>query len=101
MPASTAKATVCELPFSQQKDRLRIEILDWGTGFDPKNVKEGSYGLTGIRKRQGSSAANTDSEVRRVKALALLLNCPWWNGRNRGSSHPKGNKPSVTHLTFH
>jgi len=35
----------------QQKDRLRIEIRDWGTGFDTKKVKEGSYGLTGIRER--------------------------------------------------
>jgi len=35
----------------QQKDRLRIEIRDWGIGFDTKHVKEGSYGLTGIRER--------------------------------------------------
>lgn len=35
----------------QQKDRLRIEIRDWGVGFNPKKVKEGSYGLTGIRER--------------------------------------------------
>jgi len=35
----------------QQKDRLRIEIRDWGIGFDTKNVREGSYGLTGIRER--------------------------------------------------
>ena len=35
----------------QQKDRLRIEIRDWGIGFDTKNAKEGSYGLTGIRER--------------------------------------------------
>jgi PAS domain S-box-containing protein len=35
----------------QQKDRLRIEIRDWGRGFDPKSVQEGSYGLAGIRER--------------------------------------------------
>jgi signal transduction histidine kinase len=35
----------------QQKDRIRIEIRDWGIGFDPKNVKEGHYGLIGIRER--------------------------------------------------
>ena len=35
----------------QQKDRLRIEIRDWGIGFDTTSVKEGSYGLTGIRER--------------------------------------------------
>jgi PAS domain S-box-containing protein len=35
----------------QQKDRLRIEIRDWGIGFNPRETKEGSYGLTGIRER--------------------------------------------------
>jgi signal transduction histidine kinase len=35
----------------QQKDRIRIEIRDWGIGFNPKEVKEGSYGLIGIRER--------------------------------------------------
>jgi signal transduction histidine kinase len=30
---------------------LRIEIRDWGTGFDTENIKEGSYGLAGIRER--------------------------------------------------
>jgi PAS domain S-box-containing protein len=35
----------------QQKDRLRIEIRDWGIGFNTKDIKEGSYGLTGIRER--------------------------------------------------
>jgi PAS domain S-box-containing protein len=35
----------------QQKDRLRIEIRDWGTGFNTRTTKEGSYGLTGIQER--------------------------------------------------
>ena len=35
----------------QEKDLLRIEIRDWGTGFNPKTVNENSYGLLGIRER--------------------------------------------------
>lgn len=35
----------------QQNDRLRIEIQDWGTGFNPKNRKDNCFGLTGIRER--------------------------------------------------
>jgi PAS domain S-box-containing protein len=35
----------------QQHDLLRIEIRDWGCGFDPKEIQEGSYGLAGIRER--------------------------------------------------
>ena len=35
-----------------QNDRtLRIEIQDWGVGFDTANVEDGSFGLDGIRER--------------------------------------------------
>ena len=35
----------------QRDDRLRIEIRDWGVGFDPKAVPKGHFGLEGIRQR--------------------------------------------------
>ena len=35
----------------QRGDRLRIEIRDWGAGFDPKAVPKGHFGLEGIRQR--------------------------------------------------
>lgn len=36
----------------QRTDRgLRIEVQDWGIGFTPKNVRQGAYGLEGIRQR--------------------------------------------------
>ena len=35
----------------QRSDRLRIEIRDWGQGFDPKIVRENRYGLAGMRQR--------------------------------------------------
>jgi len=37
--------------FMQRNDRLRIEIRDWGVGFDPKSVRESRFGLEGIRER--------------------------------------------------
>ncbi len=30
---------------------LRVEVQDWGTGFDPKKVKQNRFGLQGIRER--------------------------------------------------
>jgi PAS domain S-box-containing protein len=36
---------------SQGEDRIRIEIRDWGTGFDPRRIPENRYGLIGIRQR--------------------------------------------------
>ena len=35
----------------QHGDRLRMEIRDWGIGFEPEKVKDGCYGLEGIRQR--------------------------------------------------
>ena len=35
----------------QRGDRLRIEIRDWGIGFDPTTVPESCFGLQGIRQR--------------------------------------------------
>jgi PAS domain S-box-containing protein len=33
------------------EDHIRIEIRDWGIGFDAKNVPENRFGLEGIRQR--------------------------------------------------
>ena len=35
----------------QHGDRIRIEIRDWGVGFDPKTVPKSRFGLEGIRQR--------------------------------------------------
>ena len=35
----------------QRGDRLRVEIRDWGAGFDPKAVPKSHFGLEGIRQR--------------------------------------------------
>ncbi len=35
----------------QRGDRLRIEVRDWGIGFDPKLIPENHFGLEGIRQR--------------------------------------------------
>ena len=36
---------------SQCEDRVRIEVCDWGIGFDPKAAPKERYGLEGIRQR--------------------------------------------------
>lgn len=35
----------------QRKDRVHIDIRDWGIGFDTKSVQENRFGLAGIRQR--------------------------------------------------
>jgi len=35
----------------QGNESVRIEIRDWGVGFDPASVKKAGFGLQGIRER--------------------------------------------------
>jgi len=49
---------------SQQDRCLRIEVQDWGIGFNPREVGDGHFGLEGIRKRAklfGGSATITST----------------------------------------
>lgn len=35
----------------EQDERIRIQVTDWGIGFDPGSVAENRFGLAGIRER--------------------------------------------------
>ena len=39
------------LALIQAKENIRIEVQDWGVGFDPESVDENRFGLRGIRER--------------------------------------------------
>ena len=36
---------------TQRDDDIRIEVQDWGIGFDPRTVGDGHFGLEGIQER--------------------------------------------------
>ena len=46
-----SKSEIVRIGLSQHEDRVRIEIRDWGVGFNPKKVQENRFGLEGIRER--------------------------------------------------
>ena len=46
-----SKSKKVRVSLLQQGDRVRVEVRDWGTGFDPKAVSENRFGLEGIRQR--------------------------------------------------
>jgi signal transduction histidine kinase len=46
-----SKSEKVRVSLLQQEDRVRIEIRDWGVGFDTKTVRENHFGLEGIRQR--------------------------------------------------
>lgn len=43
-----------EIRLTQPNDSVRIEVEDWGTGFDPNQAVHDHYGLEGIRERAQS-----------------------------------------------
>jgi len=50
---------------TQQGGRVRVEIRDWGTGFDPENLSGDCFGLIGIRER-----------ARMLKGRAVIKSAP-------------------------
>jgi signal transduction histidine kinase len=46
-----SKSKKVRVSLLQRGDQVRIEIRDWGIGFNPKAVPEKRFGLTGIRER--------------------------------------------------
>jgi signal transduction histidine kinase len=46
-----SKSAKVRVSLVQRGDRVRIEIRDWGIGFEPKAAGEDRFGLEGIRER--------------------------------------------------
>ena len=40
-----------KVELSEHDGRLRIEVRDWGVGFDVERVAQGHFGLEGIQER--------------------------------------------------
>ena len=46
-----SKSKKVTVTMTQEGQDVRLEVRDWGIGFDPDSVKEGHFGLEGIRQR--------------------------------------------------
>ncbi len=62
-----------QLRVIQSDGRLRVEIRDWGVGFDPAGVGSGCFGLEGIRQRARlfGGTARIDSAVGAGTTIAV------------------------------
>ena len=60
----------------QRDDRLRIEIRDWGVGFDPKTVQEDRFGLEGIRERARLLGGNCSIKSKPGKRTSIVVELP-------------------------
>lgn len=58
-----SQSTKVRLRVAQMGDRLRVEIQDWGVGFDPANVGQDCFGLEGLRERARIFGGNTEIDT--------------------------------------
>jgi PAS domain S-box-containing protein len=60
----------------QRDNRLRIEILDWGVGFDVKEMQENRFGLEGIRQRARLLGGRCHIKSKPGRGTALVVELP-------------------------
>jgi signal transduction histidine kinase len=62
----------------QDGDVIRLEVRDWGRGFDPAAVRQGMLGLEGIRERARllDGTAVIDSQRRQGTTVRVTLPLP-------------------------
>jgi signal transduction histidine kinase len=64
------------LALVQSGHRLRIEIEDWGVGFDPAKVKPDRFGLEGIRERARLFGGQLVLDTAPGKGTRLVVELP-------------------------
>ena len=73
-----SKSPRIEIRLQQDEGRVRVEVQDWGVGFDPQQVASGHFGLEGIRQRAllldgQASVESTPGQGTRVTVDVPLL----------------------------
>ena len=61
---------------TQQDGHVRVEVKDWGVGFDVENVTEECFGLHGIRERARLFGGNATIESRPGKGTRIAVELP-------------------------
>ena len=60
----------------RSSDRLRLEVEDWGVGFDPDGVGESCFGLEGIRERARLLGGKAVIESASGKGTRITVDLP-------------------------
>jgi len=70
----------------QRKNRLRIEIRDWGVGFDPLAVPESHFGLDGIRERARLLGGRCNIKSKPGRGTTVIVELPVTEQRRDGET---------------
>jgi two-component system sensor kinase len=71
-----SKSKKIRVTLKQRGDRLRIEIRDWGVGFDTNIVQENHFGLEGIRERARLLGGRCSVKSKPDKGVAVCVELP-------------------------
>lgn len=58
-------------------ERVRLEIRDWGIGFNPAHVAKGHFGLEGIVQRARLLGGHASIDSRLGHGTCLVVDLPW------------------------
>jgi len=64
------------IKLTQRDDYIRIEVQDWGIGFNPKNVGDGHFGLEGIQERARLFGGSATIKSALNKGTRIMVQLP-------------------------
>lgn len=64
------------ISLTQRDDTIRIEVCDWGIGFDPEGVEMNRFGLEGIRERARLLDGRCDIRSRSEGGTSIVVELP-------------------------
>ena len=65
-----------KVALSQAGNQVRLDIQDWGVGFDPESVQPGRFGLRGIRRRASALGGHAAIESQPGKGARIVVHLP-------------------------
>jgi PAS domain S-box-containing protein len=71
-----SKSDKVRVSLVQRRDRVRIEIRDWGIGFDVRTRHENCFGLEGIRQRSRLLGGKCNIKSKKDKGTRIAFELP-------------------------
>jgi PAS domain S-box-containing protein len=87
-----SKSKRVKVALTHRRNQLRVEVQDWGIGFDVDRVREGHFGLESIQERAKVFGGTVRIRSKRRKGTAVVVELPLQSSQrtnqNRPSSRP-------------
>jgi signal transduction histidine kinase len=81
-----------EVRLTRNDSHIRVEVEDWGIGFDPKTVKGSRFGLTGIRERAVLLGGSATIDTTPGKGTRITVELPILHDELKGEGLSQNHK---------